>query len=35
LSEALVEWLDENHPAVDCVVYNGGQTRYLLLLGVE
>ncbi len=35
LVDALTVWLDDAHPAVDCAVYDGGQTRYLLLLGVE
>ncbi|MFB9314106.1 DAK2 domain-containing protein [Nocardioides plantarum] len=28
-------WLDERHPTVDVVVYDGGQARYPLLLSVE
>jgi DAK2 domain fusion protein YloV len=35
LADALVDQLAEDHPAVDCAVYEGGQSRYLLLLGVE
>jgi DAK2 domain fusion protein YloV len=35
LAEAVVEQLAVSHPEADCICYNGGQTRYLLLLGVE
>ena len=35
LADALVDQISEEHPEVDCVVYEGGQSRYLLLLGVE
>jgi dihydroxyacetone kinase-like predicted kinase len=28
-------WVEENHPAVDVVVYDGGQERYPLLMSVE
>ncbi|WP_435744598.1 DAK2 domain-containing protein [Nocardioides sp. SYSU DS0663] len=28
-------WLERHHPAVDVVVYHGGQERYPLLVGVE
>lgn len=35
LAEAIVEAVATEEPAIDCVVYPGGQHRYLLLLGVE
>jgi len=35
LTPTLVAWLEDEHPEVDVVVYQGGQTRYPLLLGVE
>lgn len=35
LADALVDAVATERPEVDCVVYDGGQTRYLLLLGVE
>jgi len=35
LADALLEAVAEEHPAIDCLVYPGGQPRYLLLLGVE
>lgn len=35
LANDLIAWLEETHPEVDAVIYPGGQTRYLLLLGVE
>jgi len=28
-------WVEEHHPAVDVVVYDGGQQRYQLLMSVE
>jgi DAK2 domain fusion protein YloV len=35
LADACAAWLEEHHPAVDVVVYDGGQDRYPLLMGVE
>jgi DAK2 domain fusion protein YloV len=35
LARACSEWLEEHHPAVDVVVYDGGQERYPLLVAVE
>ena len=35
LTEAVGDWLRERHPDVDVVVYEGGQTGYPLLIGVE
>jgi putative intracellular protease/amidase len=35
LADDIVGSLAESHPDLDCIVYPGGQTRYLLLLGVE
>ena len=35
LAAACAEWLEEHHPAVDVVVYDGGQERYPLLVAVE
>ena len=35
LASAVVEHLHETRPEVDTVVYEGGQPRYPLLLGVE
>jgi DAK2 domain fusion protein YloV len=35
LARSCAEWLEENHPAVDVVVYDGGQERYPLLVAVE
>jgi hypothetical protein len=35
LARACTEWLEEHHPAVDVVVYDGGQERYPLLVAVE
>ncbi|MEO9324957.1 DAK2 domain-containing protein [Nocardioides sp. C4-1] len=35
LAERAAAWLDEAHPTVDVVVYEGGQDRYPLLLSVE
>ena len=35
LAERVETWVQENHPAVDVVVYQGGQARYPLLFSVE
>ncbi|MEU0316336.1 DAK2 domain-containing protein [Nocardioides sp. NPDC006273] len=35
LAEAVAAWLAANHPAVDVMVYDGGQERYPLLMSVE
>lgn len=35
LAEALVEFVHTEHPQVEVVVYDGGQERYPLLIGVE
>jgi DAK2 domain fusion protein YloV len=35
LAEAAGAWLEEQHPTVDVVVYDGGQERYPLLIAVE
>jgi len=35
LARACAGWLEEHHPAVDVVVYDGGQERYPLLIAVE
>jgi len=35
LAGACADWLEEHHPAVDVVVYDGGQERYPLLVAVE
>ncbi|MCD4535982.1 DAK2 domain-containing protein [Nocardioides sp. cx-169] len=35
LAERAAAWVDERHPHVDVVVYDGGQERYPLLLSVE
>ena len=35
LARACAHWLEEHHPAVDVVVYDGGQGRYPLLVAVE
>jgi len=35
LARACTDWLEEHHPAVDVVVYDGGQERYPLLVAVE
>jgi hypothetical protein len=35
LAEGLVAWVEEKHPGLDAVVYDGGQERYPLLLSVE
>jgi DAK2 domain fusion protein YloV len=35
LTERCASYLRENHPSVDVVVYDGGQQRYPLLVGVE
>ena len=35
LARACAGWLEEHHPAVDVVVYDGGQERYPLLVAVE
>ena len=35
LAERCAAYVEEHHPAVDVVVYDGGQDRYPLLVGVE
>jgi len=35
LAAAAVAWLEQHHPTVDAVVYDGGQERYPLLFAVE
>lgn len=35
LAERATEWVEEFHPHVDVVVYDGGQERYPLLMSVE
>jgi dihydroxyacetone kinase-like predicted kinase len=35
LTERCASYLREQHPIVDVVVYDGGQQRYPLLVGVE
>ncbi|MCL2542686.1 MAG: DAK2 domain-containing protein [Nocardioidaceae bacterium] len=35
LAQALAGWVEEQHPGLDAVVYDGGQERYPLLLSVE
>lgn len=35
LAERCASYVEEHHPAVDVVVYEGGQGRYPLLVGVE
>ena len=35
LAQACAAWLEESHPTVDVVVYDGGQERYPLLVAVE
>jgi DAK2 domain fusion protein YloV len=35
LAEACAAWVEEHHPTVDVVVYDGGQDRYPLLVAVE
>ncbi len=35
LAERAASWIDQEHPHVDVVVYDGGQERYPLLLSVE
>ncbi|WP_372734330.1 DAK2 domain-containing protein [Nocardioides sp.] len=35
LAEECAAWLEEQHPTVDVVVYDGGQERYPLLVAVE
>ncbi|MCD4524747.1 DAK2 domain-containing protein [Nocardioides sp. cx-173] len=35
LAERAAAWVDQRHPHVDVVVYDGGQERYPLLLSVE
>ena len=35
LAERAAAWVDQHHPHVDVVVYDGGQERYPLLLSVE
>ena len=35
LAERAAAYVEAGHPAVDVVVYDGGQDRYPLLVGVE
>jgi dihydroxyacetone kinase-like predicted kinase len=35
LADRAAAWVDQEHPHVDVVVYDGGQERYPLLLSVE
>ncbi len=35
MTERLAAWVEQGHPTVDAVVYDGGQERYPLLLSVE
>lgn len=35
LASACAAWVEERHPTVDVVVYDGGQDRYPLLMSVE
>ena len=35
LAQRVETWLHEHHPAVDVLVYEGGQARYPLLFSVE
>jgi DAK2 domain fusion protein YloV len=35
LTRSCSDWLEEQHPTVDVVVYDGGQERYPLLVAVE
>jgi DAK2 domain fusion protein YloV len=35
LARSCADWLEARHPAVDVVVYDGGQERYPLLVAVE
>ena len=35
LAAGCAAYVEEHHPAVDVVVHEGGQPRYLLLVGVE
>jgi dihydroxyacetone kinase-like predicted kinase len=35
LARRSARWVEEHHPHVDVVVYDGGQERYPLLLSVE
>jgi DAK2 domain fusion protein YloV len=35
LAQSCSDWLEEQHPTVDVVVYDGGQERYPLLVAVE
>jgi len=35
LAAAAAAWLEDHHPTVDAVVYDGGQERYPLLMSVE
>jgi DAK2 domain fusion protein YloV len=35
LAQVCADWLEEQHPTVDVVVYDGGQERYPLLVAVE
>jgi hypothetical protein len=35
LTQDCSDWLEQQHPTVDVVVYDGGQERYPLLVAVE
>jgi dihydroxyacetone kinase-like predicted kinase len=35
LAQACSDWVEQQHPTVDVVVYDGGQERYPLLVAVE
>jgi dihydroxyacetone kinase-like predicted kinase len=35
LGRACAAWVEEHHPTVDAMVYDGGQDRYPLLMSVE
>ena len=35
LAAEAAAWVDQEHPHVDVVVYDGGQERYRLLMSVE
>ena len=35
LAQRCGQWVEETHPLVDAVVYDGGQERYPLLVSVE